>query len=68
MWYTFCDFYLLKKRLSFVADDCCARPCLFDLFNGHGRCQRRKRNATWLIMPVVICLSQRLSHACVSMN
>ncbi|KAL2224577.1 UNVERIFIED_CONTAM: hypothetical protein Sindi_3140300, partial [Sesamum indicum] len=23
------------------------------------------RNATWLILPVVICLSQRLSHACV---
>ncbi|WZY99376.1 hypothetical protein YC2023_071705 [Brassica napus] len=21
-------------------------------------------NATWLILPVVICLSQRLSHAC----
>jgi hypothetical protein len=29
---------------------------------------RRQRNATWLILPVVICLSQRLSHACVSMN
>ena len=26
------------------------------------------RNATWLILPVVICLSQRLSHACVRMN
>lgn len=23
---------------------------------------------TWLILPVVICLSQRLSHACASMN
>ncbi|KAK9048225.1 hypothetical protein SSX86_010413 [Deinandra increscens subsp. villosa] len=23
-----------------------------------------KRIATWLILPVVICLSQRLSHAC----
>ncbi|GKE22280.1 hypothetical protein Tco_1433792 [Tanacetum coccineum] len=23
-----------------------------------------KSNATWLILPVVICLSQRLSHAC----
>ena len=22
--------------------------------------------ATWLILPVVICLSQRLSHACLS--
>lgn len=27
-----------------------------------------EKNATWLILPVVICLSQRLSHACVSMN
>ncbi|PHT97204.1 hypothetical protein BC332_33868 [Capsicum chinense] len=25
------------------------------------------RNATWLILPVVICLSQRLSHACMKM-
>ncbi|KAH7677064.1 hypothetical protein IHE45_07G057500 [Dioscorea alata] len=24
--------------------------------------------ATWFILPVVICLSQRLSHACASMN
>ena len=28
----------------------------------------RSMAATWLILPVVICLSQRLSHACVSMN
>ena len=27
-----------------------------------------KRIATWLILPVVICLSQRLSHACLSIN
>ena len=26
------------------------------------------RAATWLILPVVICLSQRLSHACLSIN
>ena len=26
------------------------------------------RIVTWLILPVVICLSQRLSHACVSIN
>lgn len=25
-------------------------------------------SVTWLILPVVICLSQRLSHACLSMN
>ena len=29
---------------------------------------KSRKNATWLILPVVICLSQRLSHACVSMN
>jgi hypothetical protein len=23
---------------------------------------------TWLILPVVICLSQRLSHACLSIS
>lgn len=26
------------------------------------------KKATWLILPVVICLSQRLSHACLSVN
>jgi hypothetical protein len=26
------------------------------------------RAATWLILPVVICLSQRLSHACLSIS
>ena len=25
-------------------------------------------NRTWLILPVVICLSQRLSHACLSIS
>ena len=30
------------------------------------RMSASERNATWLILPVVICLSQRLSHACVS--
>lgn len=29
---------------------------------------RPRGRATWLILPVVICLSQRLSHACASMN
>jgi hypothetical protein len=27
-----------------------------------------RKIATWLILPVVICLSQRLSHACLSIN
>jgi hypothetical protein len=29
---------------------------------------RTGRIVTWLILPVVICLSQRLSHACLSIN
>ena len=29
-------------------------------------CVVRLMIATWLILPVVICLSQRLSHACLS--
>jgi hypothetical protein len=33
----------------------------------HGRSSFRKV-VTWLILPVVICLSQRLSHACLSIN
>ena len=33
-------------------------------------CGRRSglKAVTWLILPVVICLSQRLSHACLSIN
>ena len=30
--------------------------------------QGQCRAATWLILPVVICLSQRLSHACLSIS
>jgi hypothetical protein len=29
---------------------------------------RSDQKVTWLILPVVICLSQRLSHACLSIN
>ena len=28
--------------------------------------KKRAHKAPWLILPVVICLSQRLSHACLS--
>jgi hypothetical protein len=30
--------------------------------------RRRRTVVTWLILPVVICLSQRLSHACLSIS
>ena len=29
---------------------------------------KEKKTVTWLILPVVICLSQRLSHACLSIS
>ena len=31
-------------------------------------CDQTLKIATWLILPVVICLSQRLSHACLSIS
>ena len=33
-----------------------------------GSCRVPCGIVTWLILPVVICLSQRLSHACLSIN
>jgi hypothetical protein len=46
--------------------------CFFSSFPWRGSVGREARIAdnkvTWLILPVVICLSQRLSHACVSIN
>jgi hypothetical protein len=32
------------------------------------RVRSRSKRVTWLILPVVICLSQRLSHACLSIS
>jgi hypothetical protein len=32
------------------------------------RARRPPKIVTWLILPVVICLSQRLSHACLSIS
>jgi hypothetical protein len=47
----------------------CSLSCVGEEATGAGmRAATSIRNATWLILPVVICLSQRLSHACVSMN
>ena len=31
-------------------------------------CARLQAPQTWLILPAVICLSQRLSHACLSVS
>ena len=51
----------------------CAQILLLCNDNQSGRCDniwkcRDVGRATWLILPVVICLSQRLSHACLSIN
>ena len=50
-------------RLHFTADALGAVA----LFGGQ-RLRCVGKAATWLILPVVICLSQRLSHACLSIN
>src|SRR5215472_11137852 len=49
-------------------DDCCGCAGVQPPAGGVTQLATSVRNATWLILPVVICLSQRLSHACVSMN
>ena len=56
---------------------CLEHPYL-DNYSGlsHGRSGQREvqtnlrpsKIVTWLILPVVICLSQRLSHACLSIS
>ena len=56
-----------SKRHRSTPKDCRARPCL-RASKGFRAVLASPRNATWLILPVVICLSQRLSQACVSMN
>ena len=43
-------------------------PCRRRLMLSHLMWWRYGSQATWLILPVVICLSQRLSHACLSVN
>jgi hypothetical protein len=38
------------------------------MFPPVGTTGKLTKTVTWLILPVVICLSQRLSHACLSIN
>ena len=45
---------------------CSTLRCVFT--NTIGVSGRVERIDTWLILPVVICLSQRLSHACLSIS
>ena len=46
----------------------CECLLLFPTPSGVGRSGGADKEVTWLILPVVICLSQRLSHACLSIN
>ena len=57
-------------RLGYRSRVRCAKDaavgCLDSALAGLARSLTRL--AIWLILPVVICLSQRLSHACLSTN
>ena len=61
----FDHFLMLLLSLFWPSDELpnekARRHCL--AFSSCGR-----KVVTWLILPVVICLSQRLSHACLSIN
>ena len=61
--------YILGRNFTFLL------PSPLPLFPSWCSHQERKKEeleaeriVTWLILPVVICLSQRLSHACLSIN
>ena len=57
------------ENTSFLVDDLCSPAVPRVLLAGRGRfCCVKWKIVTWLILPVVICLSQRLSHACLSIN
>jgi hypothetical protein len=68
------DTSLWGQILSLVTNACLGKPLSGEASTGC--CARGGLNAsshavevvTWLILPVVICLSQRLSHACLSIN
>jgi hypothetical protein len=63
---------LRKTGWSFVLNQCESIVWLIQFVTLRGvsaGCQTVADNkVTWLILPVVICLSQRLSHACLSIN
>ena len=67
--FVFCSHCDSEYELQYCLRVCCCCPLL-------SRDQRWRRHLsggfcgelTWLILPVVICLSQRLSHACLSIS
>ena len=76
-----CRFVLVEARtLSYITlwltlqiedtphELACVLPCLHVEHACFLRSVVSDLLVTWLILPVVICLSQRLSHACLSIN
>ena len=72
-----CKFCLLKRLYWGISISCCfvrCEPSHVYCLNSWEPCRRHatpELNSTWqtwLILPVVICLSQRLSHACLSIS
>jgi hypothetical protein len=68
-------FSVIKSRLwELLLSLLCERGvkatcCVSDkLIHSNPKLRLADKEVTWLILPVVICLSQRLSHACLSIN
>lgn len=63
-----------SRRMSYARSTATTGPAVASAFPRKWKGEttpdagRHRGRATWLILPVVICLSQRLSHACASMN
>ena len=55
--------HCVECRSVFCVEHARVRSITLRFFNVFGI-----QTVTWLILPVVICLSQRLSHACLSIN
>ena len=69
---SFCG--LAKKRWDAAVRRAAESATFVDLSGGivwkvsYETSHRFRHHVTWLILPVVICLSQRLSHACLSIS
>ena len=60
--------FRLRKKREHVAGNRDHARCGETCHCGWERPAMWSKIVTWLILPVVICLSQRLSHACLSIN
>ena len=62
------DVYYQKVDGAHAHSSLIATIYCFTSFCGLVKIAGRIGEGTWLILPVVICLSQRLSHACLNMS